>query len=448
MATVTPPPVAPTAAVASGAFLMLGTLLQLIAAYYAVRPHREIVLFAGTVCFAASFVSLPNPLALLSRRVLLPVALAFLAVAVWAALRYPSSPYPAFARAEVLRLFSGALGFLSALTLRAEYPRLARRLLLVPLIFGCLQSFADFSRLGSRGGIESGFQYSTFATHEELGSLLLILLPCTVALTWTYSRSEATIGGSLRRFAPPAVCLVLFLALLTARCRSAWIGGAAALIVAVVLLFRSGHVGPREAPRTKAAWFSRVGAPALLAVIVTGGFLALTNGGGTLGARIVSKTDAGMVGRFPRWRAGVVLLRRSPWTGIGLGSFVVLEQTQTGMGRTPTQVLRYGANHLNTAYNYYVQWAVDAGLIGLVLHLSLLATYMISAFRLLGNNPTENRAHLITAIALLAGTMVDAFASPSYGLPGIFSLWSVVLGLLLAGSAEEPTAKGVVAPRG
>ena len=426
----TPPRVAPRAAVAAGVFLMLGVLLQLIAAYYALRPARELLLFAGTVCFALSFALLPDPLALLRRRAILPAALAFLAVAVWAVLRTPSSPYPAFARAEALRLLSGVLGFLCALTLRAEYSPLARRLLFIPLLWGCAQSFADFYALGSRGGMTTGFQYSAFATHEELASALLILLPCAAALV-VFSRGETTDGETLlRRFAPPALFLVLFLALLTARCRSAWVGAAAAALGGGVLL--CSRARPPEARRTRAAWFGAVALPVFLALLALSGFVALTDGGGALGARIVGKTDVGMVGRFPRWRAGVALLRRNPWTGRGLGSFVVLEQTQTGVGRTPAQVLKYGANHLNTAYNYYVQWAVDAGLIGLALHISFLAAYLWCAFRLLRTSSDENRPLLIAAIALLAGTTADALASPSYGLPGIFSLWSVMLGFLLS----------------
>ena len=134
----------------------------------------------------------------------------------WSALSAVRAPYPAFAAAEMLRLALGAgVYFAAAYVLRPHETRLLPYWLLG---LGAAVGLYGLIQFGAEGNLSTDVITSIFGNHETLGSFLVLLLSLGLALALDREQEPKNL-----LFAQGAT-LLIGVALLLARTRSAWIG--------------------------------------------------------------------------------------------------------------------------------------------------------------------------------------------------------------------------------
>lgn len=375
-----------------------------------------------------------------------PPTLAGLALVAWCAVAFVLSPYRPQAGAEFLRIVAGATVY----ALAAHGLSASERNTVVGgvLTLGCGLSLVDFVRMSQLQNLSKMVRgisqdYSIFGTHENIGSLLALLVPVVAALALTRTLEEK------RRWAAQAATLILTFAWLAARCRSAWIGGGVALVVLALLLWRS-PTTERSRPRNARERFRELlGSP--LPVLV-GAMLVMAIGGGFAtffsqrAATVVNVMDDGsLTTRITMWEGAAQMAAQKPLVGWGLGSYPVLQGWWTHLGAEPEEVLQSGATHANIAHNYYFQWAAEAGGIGLALHVTMLLLWLLATLRALGRPLAPlDRAVALGGAAAVFGAGVDALASPAYQFHGVYTVLWLLMGLASAATALRT---GEAAPR-
>jgi len=387
-------------------------------------------------------------------------------LAVWSLVAFFVAPYRAPAAADLLRVWGGVAAFyVAAYALPSS--RSVIRAATGLVVIGCALALTDFARLGAGGGVTTGFQYSFFATHEDVGSLMLLLVPLALAVFVTPETGEKA------RLPAFAATLLLVIALLLTRCRSAWIGEIVALAVFFVLrAVRAARsqaaprvprahgqdeplpLSPREGIRRLLA------SPALPALLLIGGvllFVSLSGAATVFRERaqsaVVSLTDSGeSIGtRLEMWDGAARMASEKPVTGWGLGSYLVMEGRWTHLGDDPATVLTHGGTHFNIAHDYYVHWAADAGGVGLFLYVAAVAAVLgalVSGYVKGARLPPLQSALALGAASALAGSLVDALGSPSYNFHGVYALWWTIAGLGVASlrsGARERSDRNAVA---
>lgn len=341
---------------------------------------------------------------------------------------------------------------------------------------GVLIALYDFVHFGQMvGGAARSVEqnnYSVFGTHETVGSLLVLLMP--VALV--FAISPATPDRA--RLLAQATSMVLGAALLIARTRSAWIAGFAAVLVLGILFARylahhassSSDDDRRTAPppdyedeeghgngvgRRRRRTSQRKSGGGLSPVVgMTIGFAVLIALGGI--APIVSERagtmknvleDASLEERLTKWRGATRMAAERPLTGWGLGSYTIAQSRWTHRGDDIPEVLTQGTGHDNIAHNYYVQWAADAGAVGLALHVAVVLAFLAAGLRALPRIDSGfHRTLLIGCMAAVVGGSVDAIASPSYNFPGVWAVFFLWMGLGVAAMRGDRETRRDPAP--
>jgi len=295
-----------------------------------------------------------------------------------------------------------------------------------------ISHFAQTTRFSSH---LSANKISVLGTHESIGSLLALLLPLALAL------SLSTVLEEKRRLATQAASLVLAFAWVVVRCRSAWLGGAAAIFLLIVLLLRFPSEQKGSRGRRQGRLQGLIGSPAFLiagALIVMG----LVGGvGPLLSARLAAVTnlleDGSVEGRFEMWAGALRMLVERPVLGWGLGSYLLLQGRWTHMGDSPEQVLLFGTGHQNIAHNYYVQWAADTGLLGLVVFLGLLLALFQTGFSTLKSlRGSWERTLLMAALCATVGGVVEVVGSPAFQFCGLWAVFWAIAGLIIAAARQ------------
>lgn len=351
------------------------------------------------------------------------------------------------AGAELLRLVAGGVAFLTAAY--ALEPR-ERHVALTGLLFmGCTIALLDFARLGStkevgelaRRGYHSS---SAFGTHESVGSLLALLFPVSLGVALWGDLPEKP------RWVAYAAVLILGFAWIVARCRSAWLGGGVALLVLVLLAWRTTkNSNQARRPRNfQDKVRDALGSP--LPVLV-GALLIMGIGGGLstmLSQRAASfvniREDSSFQTRMVMWEGGARMAAQKPLTGWGLASYPVMQNYWTHLGDERWKILQEGADHSSIAHNFYVQWAAEAGAVGLGLHILALGSGILFALRGMGRARSPlDQALLLGTTAAVIGSCVDAIASPAYQFHGVYALlWTLLgLGASALGEREGPDTK-------
>jgi O-antigen ligase len=348
---------------------------------------------------------------------------------------------------DLVRVFSGAvLYLLAAYGLRSPKEVVNTAIGLVGL--ATLMALADlYSIGGSPKALEHSVRLNTiFGSHEGLGTLLMLSLPIPFAFVLSSETEEK------RRLAALAVTLTLGLALLLARTRSAWIGTVVAFLV--VLLFNYWN---RKRSRTKATLQHKVGklvslltSPAtllviaLIGVILFGGVASIIQSRTSIQAAV---NDSGS--RLDLWKAGARMTWDRPWTGWGLGSFIILQGRWSHIGDDVAAILMRGGDEYNNAHNYYIQWAADTGATGLILHVAVITAFLIVGIQGLwnlrggarsDNFPPFQKTLLAGCVAAFAGGCVDAIASPAYTFHSLSAILWLLMGLGVA--ALRPITSG------
>lgn len=352
-----------------------------------------------------------------------------LCLLLWSGYSFFVAPFREFAFGELLRVLTGvAAYFIAAYTLRS--PRQVSYAVSGLLFFGIAISLYDMASFGQKRGVSNAihFDYSIFGTHENVGSLLVLLLPLALAMALHRGIEEK------RRLAAMAATLVLGGALVLARTRAAWAAGVVALLALGVLFIL---YGPKSDDEDRRPFLARlIGSPVVLIAL---GFVIFVGVGGI--APVLSKRaslitaleDGSLADRLIKWNGAVRMVTEKPIAGWGLGSFPVLQGQWTHQGDEMAKVLKGGTGHENIAHNYYVQWAADTGLIGVFFYVAVLAAFLVAVVQALKRSETPLQTVVLCGgAATVVGCLVDAIGSPAYNFHGVSTVLWAVMGVTVA----------------
>ncbi len=363
----------------------------------------------------------------------------------WSVVCFFLAPFRSLAAAELLRVGVGVAAYLvAAYGLRGTRDPSV----VVVGLLGSASAIAlwDLARFGTRGGAASyhntfvAHDFSQFGTHENIGTLLMLLLPIALA----FAASDGI--DDKRRLPAQAATLIIAFAWLLARCRSAWLGGAVALVVLAVLMLRfPATTGAGQSRRPFRPDPLRILSSPLFLIVAALIFLAVAGGVTTLlstRARTVVGLleDTSWTVRTSVWSATARMVTERPWTGWGLGAFPALQGYWSHHGDDENQVLRTGTGHQNIAHDHYLQWSAETGVIGLTLLVAALVGFLVIAGRSVRGAATPfDRALLCGTIASTCGGMVDALASPGLQFHGITAVFWAIVGLGVSGACRSRT---------
>ncbi|MES2459509.1 MAG: O-antigen ligase family protein [Armatimonadota bacterium] len=385
-----------------------------------------------------------------------------LALLAWSLVAFYVSPYrqiSAIVSSDLVRVFSGGVIYLlAAYGLRS--PREVSNAAVGLTCLGVLVGLAEFYDIGGSHNLSSYVRLNTiFGSHEGLGTLLMLALPVPLAFVLNNETEEK------RRLVGLAATLILGVALVMARTRSAWIGITAAFLA--LILFNhwlSGKLPGRSQRGSKPqrqgnAVISFLTSPATLLVLTLVGILIFTGVSSFIQSRASLQTaivDSGH--RFDLWKAGARMTSDRPLTGWGLGSFLILQGRWSHIGDDVAAIMTRGADESNNAHNYYVQWAADTGAVGLFLHIAAVTAFLVIGLRglwnlrrtsksSLSNVPTFQKTLLAGCVAAVIGGCVDMIASPAYTFHSLSSIFWLLMGLGVAALRPATTASTAVNSR-
>jgi O-antigen ligase len=363
-----------------------------------------------------------------------------IALVVWCGIEFALTPLRSSATGEMFRILAGAGGFFFAAYALRNAREVSATLvgILILSVSVALYDLAHFAQKNSVAGIMfNAKDTSVFGTHESIGSALALLLPIALVFGLAPGIEEK------RRLAAQAATLILGFAWAIARCRSAWIGGAVALIFAGILLVRYGGLAanPKKTKQKKsspAAALSRLVASPVLMLVGAFVVVALLGGAVPLLSRRLDRfsnvlEDVSFETRLVMWNGGLRMLSERPWLGWGLDGYLRLQGNWTHLGQPPEVVLQSGADHYNIAHNYYVQWAADTGVIGLALFIGMVVGFLIAGLRALPRvSGAFERAVLIASLSSAVAGAVEIVGSPAFQFAGVYTLYFLILGLGMA----------------
>ncbi|MCL7452198.1 MAG: tetratricopeptide repeat protein [Anaerolineae bacterium] len=224
--------------------------------------------------------------------------------------------------------------------------------------------------------------YTTLGRSNFTGAYLALLLPLTVALAVTTTRRWLKLAGGALLLAGLAV-IALTLA------RGAWLAAITALGTLALLWF-----WPKLSRRARLA--TLVAGPVGLA-----GGLGLTLWLGRQGGSEAA--------RLTIWRATLELVSRRPWLGYGPDALgIVFPRVY------PPQLVYYQGRGLvvDRAHNLFLDWAVTAGLLGLLAWFVLFAAFFHIGWRAAQATVDPKRRLLLAAcLAAVAGNAAGNLVS-------------------------------------
>ncbi len=231
----------------------------------------------------------------------------------------------------------------------------------------------------------------TVGTVNAVALYLELLAPIAVWLAWVRWRS--------RGFTLGLAALAAF-ALLVTGSRGAWLGAVAGTVVALVLVWRSSGLSVRAVLSTTSRRVVAIGA-----VVVGIVLLPL----------VVERMLSGDAGRLELWSAAWSMFTSSPLVGVGPGAWPGLRAT------TPISDANLAV--LATSHNSILQILTDAGLVGALAAVWLVATIARIAWRALAvDRPTADRRLAIVATASLVAAGVHSLVDTQFHLPAVVLL--------------------------
>lgn len=386
------------------------------------RPVRAHLLQAAVVLVYTLIAAAGPASGRLTLAALRGPSLWLLALLAWCALSAVRAPYPTFAVAEMLRLALGAGVYVTAAYVLRPYETRLLPYLLLGL--GVATGLYGLIQFGAEGNFGTSVIESIFATHEQFGSFLVLLLPLGLALALDRDQEPKKL-----LFAQGAA-LLIGAALLLARTRSAWIGATVSLPVLILLTLRYSSIRLNRTNR------ALIIGPALIITLAFASLMTFGELAPLVTQRAATLTHAGDDGSFQdrllRWKGACRMTSERPVTGWGLGAWPVMQGRWTHYGDDTSEVLTFGTGHPNIAHNFWVQWAAETGGIGLALHIGLIIAFLLAGLRAVPTLDQERRTLLIGCLTAIIAGIADMVGAPSYTYPGVSSLFWVLLGIGIA----------------
>lgn len=444
-------------------FLILASLtLLFLAQTPGVAPLAQMVcILAGVVGFAATIAACRGFAENMARAITRAPTLLLLLLTAWATYKCFTSPAPyrLLAAGDLLRVYGGTLAYIACAYCLPTL-RQGARLVVGITVIAVFVAFSDFSSFSANASKYNEFfrQTSVLGSHMTIGGFLAALVAVVAAFAFAPGLEDRA------RLVAQLSFVVLAFALVLSRSRSGWIAGVAALIVVATLFARNAlrerwrrGVDPQGTrPRRNDPLVLRVlNSPflfvglGLIALIFFGGV------GGKLGDRtqqlrdvasgkLTRDTDFTLLSRVHTWRGALLMMREKPLMGMGLGGFVVEQGRWTHGGDEAIEVLHSGAGHQNRAHNFYLQWGVDTGFVGLFLYIAFLSAWAFTLLRGIPVAPSpERRALAIGAAGAMIAGAIDGFASPMYQMHGTYALMLAWMGLGLGALRADPPRHGL-----
>ena len=300
------------------------------------------------------------------------------------------------------------------------------------LLAAALVSFSGLIQLGN-GNLQ--LAVGCLHDHQLFGAFMMLPIPLCLAL------SAAPTNLTQRLFSQAAL-LICIAGLLESQHRSAWIGAfVSVLVFAGLFLFRTAAFPGRKtgARDQKKQWTSAV-VPAAIVVIALFGVVWSSPDRDRLLVRLFSvqgaaeSRDSSMQWRQAVWRGTRGMIAEKPFLGWGIGSFALRHEPFTHTGHSIAVVQKQGPSIEDEAHNSYLQTWVELGLVGLLLWLAVLVSFLVIGIRFLKRLPRGSLEQwlLIGCLSAIIGQMVDALANPAwqFGMV-ILPLW-VIFGVTAA----------------
>lgn len=391
----------------------------------------------------------------------LPALLILAALVIWVVMQWLGSRYGIIGidsyaiKARGLAFAAGIAGFFVALEISRR--RAARKRLALSLI-----GLALFESLYGLAEYPGGWQYiwtyhriyyvgsatGTYINHNHFAGLLEMILPLCLALAlyhWrraSHHSRQRSFRDFLDRLGHPEilkslvlllVAILLFVAIMFSLSRMGLVSALVSLAILAVLA----SVGRR---------FGRVNWKLLAACLAIGAAITVWIGAGPVvdhfarlshDEPLAAETSDG---RVAEWKSVAKLIRRHPWTGVGLGCF------EFAFTRFQSTQLTLIADH---AHNDYLELAAELGIPGAAVFFSLVFFVVVRAARATlraQSNATRSnfspsnveRALTIGAVAAASALLVHSTADFNLYIPANALVFAVLLGMAYSQCGNSP----------
>ena len=248
--------------------------------------------------------------------------------------------------------------------------------------------------------------YGTFGRPNSYAGYLEMIFPLGLAFAWwLWQNRPATEVWQRRvlRLAAIGATGLIGLALLASFSRGAWLGTAGGLGVMILLTSKRARAVAATVGGVGGAFLLLGGASLLPSSVQdrVGSILGNADAPDVRTAYITAENFA-IVERLAHWEAGLNMFRSDRLFGIGLGNFNL---RYSEFNVSPTFLISQGHAH-----NYYIHVAAEAGLVGLLGYLLLLATIVFTGFQSLRLTSGVNDNSLGRALAIACFGTITAVA--------------------------------------
>jgi O-antigen ligase len=271
--------------------------------------------------------------------------------------------------------------------------------------------------------------FGAFRQPNPYAGYLGLVAPLAISLAlWSWSNRRRT--GIRLSVALGAVAALISLGLLVSWSRGAWLAFGAA--VAVVILAHSRRAAPAVLALTGAAILalSVSGAADLLPASVTGRLSELQQYVGLIDVARTEVNDANfsVIERIAHWQAALAMWRDHLWLGVGPGNYaVVYDQYNLPRWYEP----------LGHAHNIYLNFAAEAGLLGLLAYGWL---WLAGLWQALRRAAAPDRFAAAVGAGILGGLVAASVHNffDNLWVQHIYLTLALLLGLLAVLAAPSP----------
>jgi O-antigen ligase len=270
-----------------------------------------------------------------------------------------------------------------------------------------------------------------FGNQQLLGSFLMLLLPVAVVVALDGNTSvEKT---TFRQLAAQLATVLMAGCLLLAQTRSAWLGSLASLLVLGFLM--------AVTSKFSADWRAqkhKLVLPGVLVVVALGFVILMSGQNNAIVSRVSTLATVSGQGswqsRLQQWQGTLEMIKERPLTGWGIGQYALAQHQFTDAGvKLSSNGLGVRASLAEQAHDFYLQTTAELGIVGLLLMLSVLVTFVVAGVkRVRQMDPGIQRSLLMASLASIAAFSVDALGSPSWQTVQISLFFWLMLGVGVA----------------